>query len=269
MSKVKLLFIGIPNKKTKYRGDGIFCNLDQPDTCVVIVDEFKAHQLLTDFPKEWELQDFDGTTKEFLSSINLEDMVVAHGKSNRPVRIIDEKGKTHSFPAGTTFSLTANAEDKTDTSKSKKELEKLAGAVKKASEAVIKKETELVEKETQITEAVTALTEKEVELDKRETTLAEKEKQFEELHPETVDEKEPEVKKTETKVTEKPKEKVEEKKEVKSTVLEHGKYKDKTVAEVFAINAKYMTYLASGNHQEKSAVTDEAKAFLDTSAKTE
>ena len=55
-SLVTLQFLGNKDtKKTKYSGDNLECNLDSPSSCKVSVAAAKAHQLLTDFPGEWEI----------------------------------------------------------------------------------------------------------------------------------------------------------------------------------------------------------------------
>ena len=45
-----LVWAGSPGKQEVYRGDGLFCDLEQPKTCHVVVDIDKAAQLINDFP---------------------------------------------------------------------------------------------------------------------------------------------------------------------------------------------------------------------------
>jgi hypothetical protein len=55
-SLVTLQFLGNRGtQKVKYSGDGLECNLDSPSSCKVSIAAAKAHQLLVDFPGEWEI----------------------------------------------------------------------------------------------------------------------------------------------------------------------------------------------------------------------
>ena len=54
MAKIQIKFIGIPNVKRFYSGDGIKCDTKKPATCIVSVDAEKAAQLMIDHPNEWE-----------------------------------------------------------------------------------------------------------------------------------------------------------------------------------------------------------------------
>ena len=51
MSLVKIKFLGIKNVKRFYSGDGIKCDTQKKDTCIVEVDEKKAAQLMIDHPE--------------------------------------------------------------------------------------------------------------------------------------------------------------------------------------------------------------------------
>ena len=52
---IELEFLGIPNVKRLYRGDGFFCDTKKPDTCIISATPGKAKQLVEDFPDEWRI----------------------------------------------------------------------------------------------------------------------------------------------------------------------------------------------------------------------
>jgi len=54
MSKIQIKFIGIPNVKRFYSGDGIKCDTKKPATCIVSAEAEKGAQLMSDHPNEWE-----------------------------------------------------------------------------------------------------------------------------------------------------------------------------------------------------------------------
>jgi len=53
-SKVKMKFIGSRNRQY-YRGDGVFCDADDPKKNIIIVNKQKATQILRDMPDLWEI----------------------------------------------------------------------------------------------------------------------------------------------------------------------------------------------------------------------
>lgn len=53
--KINLEFLGIPNVRTRYRGDGLLCDLAHPESCLVQVKPIKAKQLFKDEPEQWRI----------------------------------------------------------------------------------------------------------------------------------------------------------------------------------------------------------------------
>ena len=90
MSESQLIqakFIGIPNKKSVYRGDGLECHLSYPKSCDVLVSEAKAAQLLKDFPVEWEFPEIKDR-KQFLKSFEqYSNRMIAHAESKKGIKI--------------------------------------------------------------------------------------------------------------------------------------------------------------------------------------
>lgn len=115
MSKhVRAIFVG-SYAKTVYRGDGLVCNIDHPETCEVLVTEEKAAQLLHDFPTEWNFPD-----------LNLKKLAKKYIEPNsiatKGILITYPDGKEKVLPPGAEISvkLPGEAETKESTVKEKK-----------------------------------------------------------------------------------------------------------------------------------------------------
>ncbi|KKN18468.1 hypothetical protein LCGC14_0955530 [marine sediment metagenome] len=84
---IKALYLGIPNVKKVYRSANVYCNVDEKHTCMVMIPEYKAVQLMKDCPEEWEFPDI--MDKEFFirdfDSYN--NRMIAHAKSKKGIKI--------------------------------------------------------------------------------------------------------------------------------------------------------------------------------------
>ena len=59
VKNIKMTYMGIPNVKTKYVGNGLICDTNIPESCSVEIPDYHAAQLLSDFPEEWVANELD------------------------------------------------------------------------------------------------------------------------------------------------------------------------------------------------------------------
>ena len=91
MANIKINFIGIPNVKRFYRGDGITCDTQYKKTCVVDVSAKKAAQLMSDYPNEWEYITRKGADIIGKEITDYQNKVISASKSTKGHQVIVEK----------------------------------------------------------------------------------------------------------------------------------------------------------------------------------
>jgi hypothetical protein len=79
---VELEWVGGSRKdfQQKYRGDGHFCDVDQPSTCIIRVSIDQAYQLMIDMPTRWKVISKNEELKAMLETY-----------SNRMMKDVPEK----------------------------------------------------------------------------------------------------------------------------------------------------------------------------------
>lgn len=98
---INAVFVG-SEAKTRYRGDGLSCDLDQPDTCNVVVSDDKAFQLMRDFPGEWEFPDL--RKRKFLREY--EKTLRTRIEATKGIKVTDiATGKEEIYPPGTEIAI--------------------------------------------------------------------------------------------------------------------------------------------------------------------
>ncbi len=99
MSKIKIKFLGIPNVKRFYSGDGIECDTHKKDTCVVEVNPGKAAQLMVDHPTEWEYVTRKGSEVIGKEITEYQNKVISEVNSTKGIIVEDKNGsKTNVEP---------------------------------------------------------------------------------------------------------------------------------------------------------------------------
>jgi hypothetical protein len=103
VKKVRMKYLGIPNVKNKYVGDGLYCDTNKPDTCDVEISDFHAAKLLSDFPQEWEANELDlgGTPVEkFINDSDYHNKMIASATAKKGVVVTYPDGSEMTYPAG-------------------------------------------------------------------------------------------------------------------------------------------------------------------------
>ena len=91
MAKIKIKFIGIPNVKRFYLGDGLICDTEKPATCVVNVEAEKAAQVMIDHPNEWEYTSRKGADLIGKEITDYQNKIILATRSTKGFIAIKEK----------------------------------------------------------------------------------------------------------------------------------------------------------------------------------
>ena len=104
VDSIKIKYIGIPNIKTQYTGDGVNCDTAIPKSCDVTVETYKAAQLLKDFPEEWEVGEDalrGRSVIKFIQDNEYRNKMVGTAEARKGVKVIYPDGSEMTYPAGT------------------------------------------------------------------------------------------------------------------------------------------------------------------------
>ncbi len=97
-----MTYKGIPNVKHKYVGDGLHCDLNNPESCKVEVADYHAASLLADFPNEWEVNELDLQVplEKFIKQSDYRNKMIAHSIATKGVVVSYPDGSEMTYPAG-------------------------------------------------------------------------------------------------------------------------------------------------------------------------
>jgi len=95
---IQIQFLGIPNVKTRYIGDGLQCDIDSPSSCIVNVSLLKAAQLFNDHPDEWK---FPKDFKDAIGDLDYSSNMLKNVQATNGIKVIHPNGTETIFPPGT------------------------------------------------------------------------------------------------------------------------------------------------------------------------
>lgn len=92
MAKIKIKFLGIPNKKRFYYDGELSCDTQRKETCFVEVSPEKAARLMVDFPNEWEHITRKGAEVIGKEITEYRNKIIANVESTKGVIVVEKNG---------------------------------------------------------------------------------------------------------------------------------------------------------------------------------